>query len=78
MTAIKDQRRLVNRCITEEIPVFTICGNDVCAQAAIRAYIDAARQNGCSTSFIHELEQDVLACFKDYQNNFSELVKIPD
>ena len=34
MTATKDQRKLLNRCVMNEIPVFVLTGTDRCAMAA--------------------------------------------
>ena len=44
MAATKDQRKLLNRCVMNEIPVFVLTGTDRCAMAALRAYAEAARQ----------------------------------
>ena len=38
MAATKDQRKLLNRCVMNEIPVFVLTGTDRCAMAALRAY----------------------------------------
>ena len=36
MAATKDQRKLLNRCVMNEIPVFVLTGTDRCAMAALR------------------------------------------
>ena len=60
MAATKDQRKLLNRCVMNEIPVFVLTGTDRCAMAALRAYAEAARQMGCTNEFVEDLELNVL------------------
>lgn len=78
MAATKDQRRLLNRCIENEIPVFVLTGTDRCAQAALRAYAEEARRLGCNTAFIEDLEGNVIPDFRDFQLQEPEKVKLPD
>lgn len=78
MAATKDQRRLLNRCVENEIPVFVLTGTDRCAQAALRAYAEEARRLGCNQDFIADLESNVIPDFKDFQSQEPEKVKLPD
>jgi hypothetical protein len=78
MAATKDQRKLLNRCVMNEIPVFVLTGTDRCAMAALRAYAEAARQMGCSEAFVEDLECNVLPDFRDFQAQEPEKVKLPD
>ena len=78
MAATKDQRKLLNRCVMNEIPVFVLTGTDRCAMAALRAYAEAARQMGCSAEFVEDLECNVLPDFRDFQVQEPEKVKLPD
>ena len=78
MTATKDQRKLLNRCVMNEIPVFVLTGTDRCAMAALRAYAEAARQMGCTDEFIEDLELNVIPDFRDFQAQEPEKVKLPD
>ena len=78
MTATKDQRKLLNRCVMNEIPVFVLTGTDRCAMAALRAYAEAARQMGCSDEFVEDLECNVIPDFRDFQLQEPEKVKKPD
>ena len=39
MAATKDQRKLLNRCVMNEIPVFVLTGTDRCAMAALRVML---------------------------------------
>lgn len=78
MAATKDQRKLLNRCVMNEIPVFVLTGTDKCALAALRAYAQEARRLGCNNDFIEDLEGNVLPDFKVFQEEESEKVKLPD
>ena len=78
MAATKDQRKLWNRWVMNEIPVFVLTGTDRCAIAALRAYAEAARQMGCSEAFVEDLELNVLPDFRDFQAQEPEKVKLPD
>lgn len=78
MAATKDQRRLLSRCVENEIPVFVLTGTDRCAQAALRAYAEEARRLGCDPDFIRDLETNILPDFRDFQQQEPEKVKLPD
>lgn len=78
MTATKDQKKLLGRCIENEIPVFVLIGTDKCAMAALRAYSQEARLLGCSMEFLADLESNVIPDFRDFQQQEQEKVKLPD
>ena len=78
MAATKDQRKLLNRCGLNEIPVFVLTGTDQCALAALRAYAEEARRLGCNTYFIEDLEGNVIPDFQAFQEQEPEKVKLPD
>ena len=78
MAATKDQRKLLNRCVMNEIPVFVLTGTDRCAMAALRAYAEAAKQMGCTNEFVEDLECNVILDFRDFQLQEPEKVKLPD
>lgn len=78
MAATKDQRRLLNKCIENEIPVFVLTGTDACAMTALMAYAAQARSIGCDAEFIKDLEGNVIADFRDFQKQEPEKVKKPD
>lgn len=78
MAATKDQRRLLNKCVENEIPVFVLTGTDACAMTALMAYAAQARALGCSTEFIRDLETNVIPDFRDFQKQENEKVKKPD
>jgi hypothetical protein len=78
MAATKDQRKLLKRCIENEIPVFVLTGTDACAMTALMAYAAEARSVGCSKDFIQDLETNVIPDFRDFQNQEPEKVKKPD
>lgn len=78
MAATKDQRRLLNKCVENEIPVFVLTGTDACAMTALMAYAAEARALGCNSEFIDDLENNVIPDFRDFQAQESEKVKLPD
>ena len=78
MAATKDQRKLLNRCVLNEIPVFVLTGTDKCALAALRAYAEEAKKLGCNLDFIEDLEGNVIPDFKVFQEEEFEKVKLPD
>ncbi|MBE6280598.1 MAG: hypothetical protein E7095_00830 [Bacteroides sp.] len=78
MAATKDQRKLLNRCVMNEIPVFVLTGTDQCALAALRAYAEEARRLGCNLDFIEDLEGNVIPDFYTFQSEEPEKVKLPD
>ena len=78
MAATKDQRRLLNRCVLNEIPVIVLTGTDQCALAALKAYAEEAKRLGCNTEFIDDLEGNVIPDFEDFQEQEPEKVKLPD
>lgn len=78
MAATKDQRRLLCRCIENEIPVFVLTGIDACALAALTAYVKAAEENMCTEEFIRDLKENILPDFETFQKEEPNLVKLPD
>ena len=78
IAATKDQRKLLKRCIENEIPVFVLTGTDACAMTALMAYAAEARAMGCDKVFIHDLETNVIPDFRDFQLQEPEKVKKPD
>lgn len=78
MSATKDQRRLLARCLESEIPVFVLTGTDQCAMAALRAYTAECHKLGCEPSFIQDLDTNVIPDFEAFQREESDKVKLPD
>lgn len=78
MAATKDQRKLLNRCVLNEIPVFVLTGTDQCALVALKAYAEEAKRLGCNTDFIEDLEGNVIPDFQAFQEQEPEKVKLPD
>lgn len=78
MSATKDQRKLLNRCVENEIPVFVLTGTDACAMTALMAYAAEARSLGCGKEFIKDLEGNVIPDFRAFQKEEAEKVKLPD
>lgn len=78
MAATKDQRKLLNKCVLNDIPVFVLTGTDRCAMAALNAYAAEAERLGCSADFLTDLNLNVIPDFRDFQMQESEKVKLPD
>ena len=67
---MKDQKRLLHKCLLEDIPAFVICGTDICSVQAMDAYYQIAVEKGCNSNAIED--------FKAFQCEEPEKVKIPD
>ena len=74
---MKDQRKLVTKCLMNDIPAFVLCGTDINALEALRAYERLAEKNGSSAAFLLDL-QELIQDFEEYQAEEPESVKIPD
>ncbi len=74
---MKDQRRLLHKCMHAEIPVFVLCGSDACAIESLKEYYRIARDKGCSQEFLDDL-QLLINDFELFQNEEPEKVKLPD
>lgn len=69
---MKDQKRLLHKCLLEDIPAFVICGTDICS-----AYYQIAVEKGCNSNFLEDLKL-AIEDFKAFQCEEPEKVKIPD
>ncbi len=78
MAAIKDPKKLLIRCLAQEIPVFVLTGTDKCSLAALKAYLAEAKQLGCISEFINDLETNVLPDFSNFQEQEPDSLKLPD
>ena len=67
---MKDPKRLLHKCLLEDIPAFVICGTDICSVQAMEAYYQIAVEKGCNSNFLEDL--------KAFQCEEPEKVKIPD
>lgn len=74
---MKDQRKLVTKCLMNDIPAFVLCGTDINALEALRYYSELAEKNGSPKPFLDDL-QDLITDFEGYQAEEPESVKIPD
>ena len=74
---MKDQKRILHKCLLNDIPAFVIAGTDVCAIKTMEQYYEIAKANGCSDEFLEDL---LLAIedFKIFQNEEPEKVRLPD
>ena len=74
---MKDQKRLLHKCLLEDIPAFVICGTDICSVQAREAYYQIAVEKGCNSNFLEDLKL-AIEDFKAFQCEEPEKVKIPD
>ena len=47
---MKDQKRLLHKCLLEDIPAFVICGTDICSVQAMEAYYQIAVEKGINST----------------------------
>lgn len=74
---MKDQRRLLHKCMHAEIPVFVLCGSDKCAIDTLIEYYNIAQKKGCSTDFLEDLKL-LIEDFEQFQEEEPEKVNTPD
>lgn len=77
MRCMKDQKNLVGRCISNEIPVFVITGNDALAMTALHYYCAMAEYKHCNGEFIEDLKC-LINDFEKYQKEEKQNIKLPD
>lgn len=72
---MKDQRKLLNDCIKEDIPAIVFQGTDACSVDILKAALEIYRQKGCSEEFLFDwqlLINEVIA----FQSAYPEQVKL--
>lgn len=74
---MKDQRRLLHKCMHAEIPVFVLCGSDACAIEALKAYYQIAKTKGCTDEFLDDLNL-LINDFELFSRQEPEKIKMPD
>ena len=74
---MKDQKRILHKCLLNDVPAFVIAGTDVCAVESMQCYYEIAKTHGCSEEFLEDL---LLAIedFKAFQKEEPEKVRLPD
>lgn len=74
---MKDQKRILHKCLLNDVPAFVIAGTDVCAVESMQCYYKIAKAKGCSKEFLEDL---LLAIedFKAFQKEEPETVRLPD
>lgn len=78
MISTKDQRKLLNHCLINEVPVFVLTGTDACAMAGLKAYAEEAKRLRCKTEFVEDLETNILPDFRDFQSDEPDQIRLPD
>lgn len=74
---MKDQKALVGKCLTQDIPVFVLCGNDRLAVETLEFYSILAKYKNCGNDFLNEL-QLIKKEFTKYQEDERKSIKLPD
>ncbi len=74
---MKDQKVILNRCLKNDYPAFVIAGTDNCAVEALEAYLNIAKEKGCSEEFLTDM-QLVVDEMKMFHEQEKELIKMPD
>lgn len=72
---MKDQRKLLNDCIKNDVPAVVFQGTDSCAVEILKAALEIYRKKGCSEEFIFDLElliKEIIA----FQSENPEQVKL--
>jgi len=73
---MKDQRKLLNNCIENEIPAIVFQGTDKCSLEILQAAADIYKKHGCSEEFLYDfnlLKED----FGAFQLENESEVKLP-
>lgn len=73
---MKDQKKLLTKCLTEDIPAIVFQGTDKCSVEILQAAVDIYKKNGCSEEFLYDFNQ-VIANFKGYQAENTNEIKVP-
>lgn len=74
---MKDQKKLLIKCLGNEIPAFVICGTDICALETLQHYYQVALRNECNPAFLEDLKL-MIEDFKQFQEEEPDKVKRPD
>ena len=74
---MKDQKKLLHKCLIDDIPAFVVCGTDICSIQTMEAYYKIAKEKGCSPEFLEDMEL-AIKDFKAFQEQEPEKVKLPD
>ena len=73
---MKDQKKLLNKCILNDIPAIVFQGDDLCMVKVLRAALDIYRENGCSEEFLMDFQALIDDAVR-YQNDNLELLHLP-
>lgn len=74
---MKDQQRLVRKCLDNEVPVFVLCGTDINAVPTMEGYYQFAKTNGCTVDFLDDLRL-LIDDFRQFRSQEPEKIKLPD
>jgi hypothetical protein len=74
---MKDQKALLIKCITNDIPAVVISAKDVNSVPTLLEYLEQAKKNGCSSEFISDFSQ-VINGFLSFQKDEPKKIEIPN
>lgn len=74
---MKDQKKLVIKCLMNDIPVMALAGRDMLALPTAKFYLLLAQENGCSKEFIDDL-QELVKWYEEYSTENPDKMKLPD
>lgn len=74
---MKDQKRILHKCLIDDIPAFVLCGTDICSIRTMEEYYKIAKEKGCSPDFLEDMKL-AIEDFKIFQEQEPEKVKLPD
>jgi len=74
---MKDQKQLLLKSMSNDVPVFVICGTDKNAIETMEQYYLIAQKNGCNDDFLQDMRL-AIDDFKAFREQEPEKVKLPD
>jgi len=77
ISIMKDQKRILHKCLINDIPAFVIAGTDVCAVETMQSYYKIAKEYGCSKEFLEDMLLSI-EDFKAFQREEPEKIRLPD
>lgn len=75
---MKNPFNILEKATARNEPVFVLRAQDLLSMCALSAYVNAAAVNGEISSEQYEELSTIYNQFQDWQDNNSNLVKIPD
>lgn len=74
---MKDQQKLAAKCRVQDIPFFTLCGNDELTLDTLKYYYEKAKLLKCNPEFLADLKL-LIEEFHVFKISEPEKMKLPD